>query len=205
MSIDTSIVEFLCRDENLALAMEVADAVDKVHKNIEGRFLDLLEAAITSGLKRRAFARRWTPQRYHVDITRTYESYAGIYLNPLQGKSALGYGAILWREGAEYQIYYGLEWTGSQNSNEQPKGFPTKESGPLITFLDDHEFKRSKWTLGWKTVASFKSRKEMTLALHQRSGELVQTLVRDFLNFIEQTEAMVRATNQSLCSIPSKR
>jgi hypothetical protein len=194
---DKSIVEFLCRDENLALAIEVAEAIDAIDAHVEGRFLDLMHAGMVKRFKSSPLQGAWKLEK-EIDQASKTRRYAGVYISPRKTDSSphLFYGLIVCRESSEHSIYYGLEWGGK--SGEKPASFPTEESAPLVEFLGDREFSGSKWTLGWKVVASFMSRKELLLAIHQRSEELARTAVDDCWAFVEKTVNMVAATNASL-------
>jgi hypothetical protein len=194
---DKSIIEFLCRDENLSLAIEVADAIDAVDEHIELRFLNLMHETLSKRFKLSSMDRLWKLEMEVEQASKT-RRYAGVYISPRNNspRNYLLYSLIVCRESSEYTLYYGLEWGGK--SNEQPAGFPTDESTPLVAFLEDREFDGSKWTLGWKIVGSFMNRKELLLALHQRGKELSATAVNDFWAFVESTTEMVTKTNASL-------
>jgi hypothetical protein len=201
---DKSIVEFLCRDENLSLAIEVAEAIDAVYERVEAEFLNLMSRALAEKFDARIHGGDWVLEK-EVDEPSKTRRYAGVYISPRRNEAPhyLYYPLVVCREGAEFYLYYGLEWWGT--SDEQPKEFPTNESSPLVAFLDEREFKRSRWTLGWKTVATFTDRGELLLSLHQRGKELATTAVQDLLGFFEATVGMVSATNTSLARAISRK
>ena len=202
MKPDKSIVEFLCRDENLAIALEVGEAFNAVCDNIEDRFLDKMQGDLFLKFSKSDLLKNWKLVKDLGTPSKT-RRYASVYLDSkVEHDHYLYYVLCIARESSEFYVYYGLEWAGV--SDEEPKDIDTRAGSSLITFLKDKEFERNKWTIGRKTVASFMSRKEMLLTLQQRATELSALWVDDFWAFVQKTSDMVETTNDTLNRKPNK-
>jgi hypothetical protein len=196
MKTDKAIVDFLCKPENLRIALEVADAVEDIYERVQADFFIPVHKELSSRLSASQFAHAWRLGKGS-DRSRAYQ-YSGVWLlpHPSNQDYYLYYSLVAARESDSNYLYYGLDWGGKKE--RQPEAFPTKAARPLVDYAEKKGFNRNEYGPAFKELATFDGRRGLILGLSQRSDELRNEGVKVFWDFFLNTRCFVEATNASL-------
>lgn len=99
------IVEFLCREENLPFAMDVAETFDQVYSAIERRFVNLMRGKVKRNLADWPSAGEWICEDSCPPAKGN--RYASVYLRPARPAATCPYFVLsACRESGDYYLYY---------------------------------------------------------------------------------------------------
>ena len=131
MKTDPAIVQFLCRPENVRLALQVSEAMDDAFTYLRREF----EKEVCAGVQRRLNGNSFSGHfRFEPgeDIGKS-NRYYGVWYIPegISQEYYLHYSLVYAEEGDDEYLYYGLEWGSSDKA--EPPGFAAKDVRCSIT------------------------------------------------------------------------
>lgn len=188
---EQAVLDFFAQEENLPLALSVAEQVDRQRQQFNNRFWLALAERIRS-----------STQDWSVEITEdreVKERLVGIYLRPLQ-EQKLFLCPMLEQQnmGGTPRIYFGLMWS------ETPPADKTslKAVTALSVALEREGYKNNERFLAWRWSALYPTSKEMLLKFSRQPEILLDEASGLLLPLINTFSAALDAANAALRDAP---
>jgi hypothetical protein len=194
MSYEDKIIDFLAQPENLSVALEIADYVQKLREKTHRRFWPEFSEVVTDRLEGSEYADHWVFERLPDN---NWEKNWGICsLRPvLESRSNAPYLEVSMQQSASnnyYRLLTGVHWS------KEPTGetdLPTLEK--LILQMDAMNMKQSSKPWPRWSWLPYRIRGEKFLLNYNQDPEaFVNEVVDTYWQFFTQVRPLVAAVNQ---------
>jgi hypothetical protein len=196
MSYEDKIIDFLAQPENLSVALEVADYVQKLREQTHRKFWSEFSEVVTDRLEGSEYSDHWVFER--LPDNNWEKNYGICSLRPtLQRRSNSPLLGVSMQQGSSsnyYRLLMGIQW--SQEPTEEIK-LPSLEK--LILQLEAMNMKQSskRWPR-WNWL-QYRIRGEKFLSSFNRDPEaFVNEVVDTYWQFFIQVQPLVAAVNLDL-------
>lgn len=196
MSVNEPINDFLAQPENLSIALEVADYIDRLKRRLHKRFWTDFNPRMKLTVKDSIYSTSWTyrphpAKNYRSNWAKSYISpRATAESNPHMLQLAFGQGP----SSSDYRLYWGVRWT------KPPEDFDSSELTKLAGLLLARGIsivESPRWvSWGWYKYVPY----EMEF-LHRMQTEheaFVDEIAGDVWQLFEEVRPSLEAINQQL-------
>jgi len=192
MKYEDKIWDFLAQKENLPIAIEIADSIEKVKRRVGNGFWERVRPSLQRRLEEGGLHGGWCQE-----LKKDEEGFAfGILLYPKPERDPVA----LFRYGLEeelekparYHIYQGIF-----PPSPVPRALNKPVSDLQSPLLDEGYEKSKGWTV-WKYIRDFTSENEFVLTVADRGDEFASGVAENFWDFFDATRARVEKLNAAL-------
>lgn len=192
MNEEQAVLDFFSKEENLPLALSVAELTDKLRQQYNNRFWLALAERI------RSQAPNW-----NVEITEdreVSERIVGIYLRPMQ-EQHLFLCPMLEQQimGGVPRIYFGLMWSEAPTADKASLDAVTS----LRDALQSKGYKNNERFLAWRWSSLYPTSKEMLSRFASQTDGLLDEASSLLLPLLQDFESPIKAANAALRDIPA--
>lgn len=189
---ENKICDFLAKKENLPIAMEIADNIEKVMRRIGDGFWERLGASLQRRLEEANLHGSWRQELEKAKVGFVW----GIRLYPKPARDPetvfrYGLGEEEGKAG-RYHIYQGI------CPPSPAPGAVKKALSDLQSPLLDEGYERSKGWPVWKYIRDFTSENEFIITVADTGDEFASAVIETFWDFFEATRADVEKLNAAL-------
>jgi len=192
MNEEQAVLDFFAKEENLPLALSVAELVDRQRHQYNNRFWLALAERLRS-----------QTQMWQVEITEdreVTERLVGIYLRPMQ-EQKLFLCPMMEQQlmGGVPRIYFGLMWSEAPPADK----LNLKAVTALRDALQSKGYKNNERFLAWRWSSLYPTSKEMLLKFSSQADELLDEASSLLLLLIQDFESTINAANAALRDTPT--
>ncbi len=195
MNEEQAVLDFFSQEENLELALTLADHIDGIRLKLNNRFWQALQPRLNALL-----AENQLPWQSEITEDRNNEKCLvglhvqpmaehRVFLRPFMEQQLMGDG---------YRIYYGLMW----NTAPEPaqKNLPAVEA--LRERLEKSGYKQSDSFLAWQWSQWHPRRSDFLKRLSTQQDELMQVAIQPWQTLLVENIGLLNAANLALNNVP---
>ena len=194
---DSAICDFLAREENLAIALEIAARIEEVEQRLGARFWEGVRADLGQRLQQAGLRKSWDQE-----LIEGSDGITGICLSPKcpgASESVFRYEFAEERGSANrYMIYQGILLPSSVSRAARSGLADLRDS------LLEEGYRKTKRYIAWKHIREFASLKEFLLAIAGKGDQLAAGAAETFWDFIDATRARVAKLNSAQPALRTK-
>lgn len=189
---EQAVLDFFAQQENLPLALSVAELVDTIRLRMNNQFWRQL------GTRAEHLSPAWQVQL--TEDRNTEDCIVGLSLQPASGENPLFLRPMLEQQllGETPRIYFGLMW----NSPPAPDRLALPEVAALRAALQQEGYKGSEKFLAWQWSAYHPRERRFLLRLAEAQDELLDEVARLLEQLLVTHGDLLQAANAALISAP---
>lgn len=195
MTYEDKVLEYIAQPDNLPVALEVADAVQKLKDTVHRQFWPLFSTEVNQRVAHSEYAEKWIyvpfPQK------RIKKEYEVSYLKPNQPQGTGGpVLTVMFGQGGHdnhYRLLSGVNWGRKLPPPNHPalKDFKKELASRKLTNSWD-------WWIGWKYLQYSLEGGEFLSKYYQAPNKAVEELADEYWNLFLDLHPLVESINQAL-------
>lgn len=195
MQEEQAVLDFFAKQENLSLALSVAEQTDLIRERINSDFWSDLAHHISGMIARHQLGWRiaTTEDRNAVDNLVGFhcvpDSDQQVYIRPMMEQQNLGKGM---------QIYFGLMWSGQPTADH----LALPAVATLRDTLTRAGYQCNESFLAWQWTKLYPRSKAFLLQYSQHSGKLLEEIEATLENLLLVHHALISRANIALSQAP---
>ncbi len=192
---EQSVLDFFNQEENLPLALSVAELVDGIRQNMNNDFWLVLQEYLSALVTQHSLP--WKVET--TEDRNASECIVGLYLQPTV-EQPLFLRPMLEQQtmGETIRIYHGLAW----NSTPAPENTRLEAVTKLRETLYDEGFKNNEHFLAWGWTPHRPRRKDFLLRLSTEKEVLLKEVTNLVLHLALDHRSALAAANTALAEAP---
>lgn len=199
MNYEDAVLEFLAREENFLIAVEISERMEQLKAKLHKEFWFGLDSTLREKLAQSEQSARW-----EVDMTeenKLLDNWAWCWIAPisttLEGQRYLSVMLQQGARGSGYPLYYGIVW-----NTELKTELNIEEVTALADELKEEGFEPGgQWWIGLKYLNYYPTSVEFLLQMATSKDDLVEEIAHTVWKLFEDTRPSIEAANRALATV----
>lgn len=195
MNEEQAVLDFFSREENIELALTLADHIDGIRQQLNNQFWLALQPHLNALLTQNKL-----PWQSEITEDRNNEKcLVGLHVQPL-AEHRVFLRPFMEQQlmGDGYRIYYGLMW----NTTAEPAQKNLPEVEALRVRLEKSGYKQSDSFIAWQWSQWHPRRKDFLMRFTKQQDELMQVAMQPWHTLLAENIELLNAANLALNNVP---
>ncbi len=191
MNDEQAVLEFFAREENLPLALIAAEHLDRIRRDLNNQFWQVMQAQLDGLLK--AHALPWATKL--AEDRNTEDCLVGLYLEPAQ-PSRIFLRPFMEQQhvGDDYRVYHGLMW----NATPAPAHKALPAVAALGASLQQGGFRQGDDFFGWQWLPWHPRRRDFLMKFGTHPGQFLADMMQPWEQLLLARGGPLEAANRAL-------
>jgi len=192
MNYEDAVLDFLSKEENLLIALEVSERIEQVKIRLHKEFWITFRSALQDTLTQSRWSNEWEVRMIGAPL----KDYAKCVLVPQSVRQGQRYLRLALPQGtrsSDYRLHYGVLWNKALGTE-----LNIKEVDVLADKLRKEGFRSDSWWIGYKYLNYYPPRKEFLLRMAASKDEFIQEMIELLWALFEGKYPLIEGANAAL-------
>ena len=198
MNYEDAVLEFLAREENLLIAVEISERLEQLKVKLHKEFWFGLHSTLQEKLAQSEQSSKW--EVWLTEEEELLDNWAGCGIEPISTTEVQRYLSVMLQQGARgsgYPLYYGIVWNTPLKTE-----LNIEEVTALADELKEEGFKPGgQWWIGLKYLNYYPTRIEFLLQMATSKDDFVKEIAHTVWKLFEDKRPLIEAANRALATV----
>ena len=194
MNYEDAVLDFLSKEENLLIALEVSERIEQLKIRLHEEFWFTFRSALQDTLTQSRWSNEWEVRMtVREALLKDYASCLLVPRSIQRDQRYLRFGLQQGTRSQDYPLSYGIVWNKALGTE-----LNIKEVDVLADKLRKEGFRSDSWWIGYKYLNYYPPRKEFLLRMAANRDEFIQEMIELLRALFEGKYPLIEGANAAL-------